>query len=211
MADYLYPNARIAIFAKAPIAGQVKTRMQPELSADQSALLQKNLIQHTINTAQQSHIAPIQFWCSPNTLHPSFQVKEITLKQQTGVDLGERMRNAFINNHNHDFTLLIGTDCPLLSGQHLQQAAHMAHQTDKTTIIPAHDGGYVLIGSSITPCCFENIEWGTEKVLNQSLSALKQHKQAYELIGNLPDLDNYDDFCALPKRLQQQLLPKHST
>lgn len=204
MTEFLYPHASIAIFAKAPILGAVKTRMQPALNKQQSALLQDRLIKHAITTAINSKVAPVQLWCAPNTQHPAFTGHGVELVQQGGADLGERMQAAFQTNQQRDFTLLIGTDCPLLSPEDIQAAASAVCSND-VCIAPAHDGGYVLIASKQVPECFERINWGSEKVLSQSLSALADVGQSYQLLNTLPDLDHPKDLAALPIDLIEQL------
>lgn len=206
MAKHHYPNARIAIFAKAPVTGTVKTRMQPALSEQQSALLQSKLIEHTIKTASNSRVAPVQLWCAPNTRHPAFLRHKATLelKTQQGSDLGQRMQGAFEENKKYDFTILIGTDCPLLSADDFYAAARAILHCD-ICITPAHDGGYVLIASQQTPKCFDNINWGSDEVLTQSLSALNSFDQSSQLLNTLPDLDHPEDFAALPDTLVKQL------
>lgn len=206
MSSYLYPNARIAVLAKAPVAGTVKTRMQPALSEQQSALLQAQLIDHTIATALSSRVAPVQLWCAPDMRHMSFikHRRMLALKQQQGHDLGQRMRAAFQHNQGHDFTLLVGTDCPSLCADDFCAAAYAAQSSD-VCIAPAHDGGYVLIVSRHMPESFENIHWGSEKVLAQSLSALASAQQSVQLLNALPDLDHPEDLLALPAALIAQL------
>lgn len=206
MPEYQYPHARIAIFAKAPVAGRVKTRMQPVLSEQQSAYLQAQLIDRSIDTALDSRVAPVQLWCAPDTQHAAFRqhANKVALQQQQGQDLGQRMQAAFIANQHCDFTLLIGTDCPLLSVQDMRNAA-LAVQTNTVCIAPAHDGGYVLIASGQTPACFEKIHWGTDQVLRQSLSALADAGQKVQLLAALPDLDHPADLAKLPEDIIQQL------
>ncbi len=204
MANYLYPRGRIAIFAKAPIAGTVKTRMTPALRPSECAELQSKLIARSIKTTTQSQLAPVQLWCAPSIQHPAFSQHPVELKQQQGACLGQRMQQAFEDNHKYDFTILIGTDCPLLSIADLSAAAQ-ALQANDVCIGPAHDGGYVLIASREMPKCFENIRWGSDKVLSQSLSALSEAQQSVQLLPPLPDLDHPQDLAALPDNTIQEL------
>jgi len=206
MAKYIYPNARIAIFAKAPVAGTVKTRMQPALSEQQSAQLQDKLVDHTIATAISSQVAPVQLWCAPDMQHPTFikYRNKLELKQQQGSDLGQRMQATFNGNQKYDLTILIGTDCPTLSTDDFFAAARAVQSSD-ICIAPAHDGGYVLIAGQQIPECFENIDWGSAKVLSQSLSALASAQQSVQLLRPLPDLDHPEDLAALPESLIKQL------
>ena len=63
--DYLYPDAVLLIFCKAPIAGQVKTRLIPTLTAEQAAQLHIELSLSTLQRAIQQPLCPVQLWCTP--------------------------------------------------------------------------------------------------------------------------------------------------
>ncbi|PIE36380.1 MAG: hypothetical protein CSA54_04630 [Gammaproteobacteria bacterium] len=209
MADYAYPAARIAIFAKAPVPGQVKTRLQPALTAAQSACLQERLLAHSINTALASQLAPVQLWCAPDTRHSAFQHyrEHVQLLPQCGGDLGQRMQYAFADNACP--TVLIGTDCPALQARHLHRALQAIEQ-HAVCLIPAEDGGYVLIASATQPRCFAHINWGSEQVLAQTLAALRQHRQSVQQLPALADLDTAADLRKLPeiwiKKLRIEML-----
>jgi hypothetical protein len=84
-------------------------------------------------------------------------------------------------------------------------AAARAVQSSDICIAPAHDGGYVLIAGRQIPECLGNIDWGSAKVLSQSLSALASAQQSVQLLRPLPDLDHPEDLAALPERLIKQL------
>lgn len=197
----------IAIMAKAPVAGRVKTRMQPQLTQMESATLQANLISHTLHTCLTSHIAPVQLWCAPNTAHPCFLNYEehVELRTQMDGDLGHRMAHVFETQTDKEFILIVGTDCPLLTPQHLALAGQALDHAD-VALQPATDGGYVLIGGRTTPLCFEHINWGTNQVLAQSTQALESANQSFTLLETTPDLDYYDDLCALPSTLRKKLI-----
>ena len=96
---YKYPDAVLMIFCKAPIAGQVKTRLTTELTAEQAMQVHIELTYRTLQLATGSNLCPVQLWCTPSTDHPFFtasaQTWHVNIQQQKGVDLGERMNNAF--------------------------------------------------------------------------------------------------------------------
>lgn len=208
--SHIHPNAVIAVLGKAPVAGTVKTRMQPHLSPEQSAHLQANLIDYTLNTCLQSRLAPIQLWCAPNATHVCFQAhaQHVELREQATGNLGVKMRDVFQHNAQADWVILIGTDCPQLTPNDLTHATHALPSAD-VIIQPAHDGGYVLIGGRNTPKCFENINWGTDGVFEQTTHALQQHNQTYTALRTLSDLDFFDDLNALPNNIKRTLLTPH--
>ena len=189
----------IQIFAKAPIAGKVKTRMQPELDANQSVELAKKLLHHSCHTANEYGDAEVQLWCAPDTRHSYFQELaekfSLTLFAQQGEHLGQRMINAM--NHALELGLrpmLIGADCPFIDDQYLDTGFTSLDRHD-VVLGPATDGGYVLVGSKAVFAndCFEGIEWGTKDVLQQTLQKLIDDGLSFELLGPLADIDRYQD------------------
>ena len=115
------------IFCKAPVAGWVKTRLMTALTAEQSMRVHIELAQRTLQLAADSRLFPIQLWCAPTTDHAFFteaaQSYPVTLMQQQGDDLGERMHNAFCRAFdNYSRALIIGCDCPSLTAQDLEAA-----------------------------------------------------------------------------------------
>ena len=95
---YLYPQASLAVFCKAPIPGQVKTRLIPDMTAEQAADVHMLLTNRLLSWLVKAELCPITLWCSPDTLHPFFQSCAveygISLKEQKGTDLGGKMQYA---------------------------------------------------------------------------------------------------------------------
>jgi rSAM/selenodomain-associated transferase 1 len=181
---YQYPDAVLMIFCKAPVTGQVKTRLTTELTAEQAMQVHIELTQRTLQLATASNLCPVQLWCTPSTDHAFFtasaQIYPVTLQQQKGDGLGERMNNAFcLALNRYSRALLIGCDCPSLTIQDLEIAITTLNQRRCCVLAPAEDGGYVLIGlNQLHPELFDNISWGTERVLEQTRTRIK-HNNLY--------------------------------
>jgi uncharacterized protein len=205
------PVTAILVFARAPVAGAAKTRLIPALGANGAALLQERMTQRALATAASANIGPIQLWCSPSETHVFFENCQrdagVTLHSQYGRSLGERLRFA----HDAAFDaysriLLIGTDCPMLAAEHLVAAARALSDHD-TTLVPAQDGGYVLLGLS-RPCpeLFHDIDWGTGRVLAQTIARLQQTNRKHFLAAPLWDVDRPEDLlrlgCCLPELVE---------
>jgi rSAM/selenodomain-associated transferase 1 len=196
---YKYPNAVLMIFCKAPIPGQVKTRLMPELTAEQSAELHIELSTKTLRRAIESKLCPVQLWCSPTTDHAFFIASAatypITLRQQQGADLGERMQRAFCSAlADYSHALLMGCDCPSLTGQDLEHALTALTQENELVLAPAEDGGYVLIGlNRPQPELFDNMPWGTERVLDQTRKRIEHYKLRHLELSEQWDLDTPED------------------
>ncbi|MDA1107270.1 MAG: TIGR04282 family arsenosugar biosynthesis glycosyltransferase [Proteobacteria bacterium] len=183
-----FPDAVIMVFAKAPIAGGVKTRLLPVLSATAATELHARLVRHTLATASNAGLCPVQLWCAPATEHPFFkQCAEdfgVTLHAQHGRDLGDRMMHAFDTALRHGKqAIIIGSDCPLLTALDLEAALTALSGGFDAVLGPAQDGGYVLLGlTHVSPVLFENIPWGTSRVLALTRERLQQLQwRAHEL------------------------------
>jgi rSAM/selenodomain-associated transferase 1 len=204
--DYKYPDAVLMIFCKAPVAGQVKTRLTTELTAEQAMRVHIELTQRTLQLATQSNLCPVQLWCAPSTEHPFFTVSaqtwHVILQQQQGRDLGERMNNAFcLAFATYSRALIIGCDCTSLTVQDLEEALTVLNQKSCCVLAPAEDGGYVLIGlNQPHPELFDNIPWGTVQVLEQTRTRINHYNlHHYELkeqwdVDTPKDLERYHAF-----------------
>ncbi len=187
------------VFCKAPIPGQVKTRLIPKLNAEQAAELHIELSIKTIQRAVLSNLCPVELWCTPTIGHDFFIMAEATypllLKLQQGDDLGGRMHRAFcsaLTGYTH--ALLMGCDCPSLTEFDLEQALMALTQGNDIVLAPAEDGGYVLIGlNQPQPGLFTDMPWGTGLVLNETRKRIGRYKlRSYEL-GEQWDLDTPED------------------
>jgi rSAM/selenodomain-associated transferase 1 len=159
----------IAIFAKAPIPHQTKTRLVPLLGAERAASLQAQLTERAVSTATEAGVGPVTLWCAPDATHQSFVDMEcrfeISLFSQQGNELGARMAHAFEVLTPTYPLLLMGTDCPSITASILQDCS-AALQTHALVFLPVEDGGYCLIGAKqLHPTLFDMMPWGTADVM----------------------------------------------
>jgi rSAM/selenodomain-associated transferase 1 len=166
----------VAILAKAPIAGFAKTRLIPVLGARGAAVLQERLIERAVETACAAAIGPVTLWATPDESHPVFQSigarLGITLARQADGDLGARMLAAITAANT--CVLLIGSDCPALTLEHLRTAADVLRDRAPAVVIPAEDGGYALIGvRTPDPALFSDMPWSTPLVMNETRRRLR--------------------------------------
>ncbi len=167
---YLFQEAVIMVFCKAPVPGQVKTRLIPPLTKEAAAELHSALTRKTLTTATQNELCAVQLWCSPTTGHPFFQelnqTYSVELCLQQGTDLGERMHHAFCQTlTKYRQAIIIGCDCPSLTGKDISQALTWLTEGCDCVIAPAEDGGYVLIGlTKPQEQLFKDMPWGTDRV-----------------------------------------------
>ena len=206
-----YPNGRILVFCKAPQAGKVKTRLAKTIGEYAATSVHEYLSQHCLKRFVQFNIAPVELWCAPNTDHDFFQqchdTLGVTLKEQVGDDLGERMSYALNKALQHHFpVILVGTDCPGITSNYLLSAFSEVMQ-NKTVIGPAEDGGYVLLGTKrIQHDIFLDMPWGSSRVCRETILRLTGEVKELPLLW---DVDHVGDLRRLRDSADQlQLAPE---
>jgi uncharacterized protein len=186
----------IAILAKAPVAGLAKTRLIPALGADGVATLAARLIERTVATACAAAIGPVTLWAAPDESDPVFAAIRgrfgVTLACQPDGDLGARMHAAVVAANGP--ALVIGTDCPALTGSHLRAAAEALHGHD-AVLIPVEDGGYVVIGlRKPNEALFSDMAWGLPNVMAETRRRLDSLGLSWRELDPLWDVDTPEDF-----------------
>jgi rSAM/selenodomain-associated transferase 1 len=161
----------IAILAKAPIPGLTKTRLMPALGAHGAAMLQETLTTRAVETATAAQTGRVTLWATPDATHPSFRElavrHNIAVRRQPDGDLGARMLAACQSVSGS--VLVIGTDCPSLVPAYLRMAADALREGCDVVVIPAEDGGYVLIGTRAPqPGLFAAMNWSTDSVMAET-------------------------------------------
>ena len=192
----------VAILAKAPIPGLAKTRLIPAIGAHAAAVLQERLTERSVATALAANVGPVTLWCTPDGTHSTFLKLvarlRITLKPQPQGDLGARMLAASAAYNGP--VLVIGTDCPVLTEADLRGAANALRDGTDVVLIPADDGGYVLIGTrSEQPALFAGIVWGTKTVLAETRARIIENRLVLAERPPLWDVDTESDLARLER------------
>lgn len=196
-----FPAARIMVFAKAPIPGDVKTRLIPRLGKPGAALLHERLTRHALALTANAWLCPVQLWCAPTTEHGFFAACQaefdVSLHAQQGNDLGERMAAAFEHTLlDADYALVIGTDCPSLRKTDLREALTALAAGHDAVLGPAQDGGYVLLGlRRAAHILFEDIAWGGRDVLSDTRERLQQLNWRWHELQTHADVDRPEDLA----------------
>lgn len=193
--------AALIVFIKNPVLGRVKTRIAatagevPALQIYQQLLeITRKQCAHYLGTKYlfySDFIEPLDAW------DPNIFIKKL----QNGNDLGLRMHNAFSEVfQKHSKVIIIGSDCPYLTSQHIEQANSLLDTAD-CVIGPALDGGYYLLGlNNIHERLFQNKNWSSSTVLKDSLVDLKQLNLNYQLMESLEDVDSLEAWNRYQKR-----------
>jgi rSAM/selenodomain-associated transferase 1 len=198
---YLFSDSRILIFAKEPLLGKVKTRLQPELGESGALALHCALITYQVNQLLASNLAPLELWVSSNPRHELFRglVPTSKLFVQQGQDLGQRMDHAFMQTLKSSRTaVIVGADCPSVDADYLTQALSALKGESEAVFGPADDGGYVLVGlRERQPELFRNIPWGTSKVMSETQKHLRVAGLSTRILDSRWDVDRPEDLRRL--------------
>ncbi|MBK9331382.1 MAG: TIGR04282 family arsenosugar biosynthesis glycosyltransferase [Ignavibacteria bacterium] len=185
-------NALI-IFARNPVIGKVKTRLAAEAGNDKAFEIYVKLLYHTYGCTKNIP-------CEKYLYLTDFKDEDLfdenyRQELQSGKDLGEKMKNAFndLKRSGFEKILLIGTDCPELNAEILNQAFDKLDEAE-FVLGPAKDGGYYLIGlKENSDSLFENISWSTNEVLEQTIKKIDSISKNYSLLEQLSDIDDLSD------------------
>jgi uncharacterized protein len=210
----------MAIMTKAPQAGRVKTRLVPPLTPDEAAVLNKCFLRDTATAISvccggglRPPGAPLQ--CSAIAVYTPIGAEsayidilppDFWLLPQRGDKFGERLYFAVedLFKCGFDSVCLIDSDSPTVPAENFAEAVELLSATeDRVVLGPSDDGGYYLIGvKKPHRHLFEQIDWSTERVLNQT------KQRATELgveVKLLPTGYDVDDEASL-RRLCNELL-----
>jgi rSAM/selenodomain-associated transferase 1 len=190
----------IALLAKAPIPGFAKTRLIPALGAHGAATLQELLTEQAVAMAVAAETGLVTLWAAPDCKHPTLleltRRFPVALQEQPEGDLGARMLAAIEAAEGP--VLVIGTDCPHLVPSHLRDAAQALRAGSDVAIIPADDGGYVLIGlRRPQPDLFTGMTWSHDQVMARTRERIAQRKLSLREFSSLPDIDEPEDLPLL--------------
>lgn len=193
-----HPDSVILIFSKAPVAGRVNTRLLPHITPEQAASLHEELARDRLQMCTTAGLCDVQLWCSPNTRHAFFcncrRQYAVQLYAQHGKDLGERMSyalKAMLGEYKK--IIIIGTDAPALGIDAIDAAINQLESRD-IVLVPAEDGGYVLIGASTHhDDLLVDVPWGTENVLTSTVRNIEGLGLEYSLLGKCWDVDRPED------------------
>lgn len=184
----------IVVFGRDPTAGNVKTRLIPELGETGAAELYAAFLADTLARCMTFEEHDLSFWLADA---PSRELDlEVRIEVQRGEDLGARMAHAIATElATHERVIVIGSDSPTLPTSYIA-AADRRLATHDLVLGPSADGGYYLIGAT-RPIddVLREIDWSTARVLEQTIARSKHLRVA--LLSPWYDVDTPDDLRLL--------------
>ena len=195
---------RLIVFTRYPEPEKTKTRLIPALGAEGAAKLQLQLTEHAITEVKKltKEISTAVYYAGGSQeLMKSWLGNDLNYCPQHEKDLGNRMKLAFEDSVKLGFSraVIIGIDCPDLNIEVIANAFESLDEND-LVLGEASDGGYYLIGlKKIIPELFQDIPWGTNKVLSKTRIIAQQLKLNTAILPVLSDIDRPEDLTLWEK------------
>jgi rSAM/selenodomain-associated transferase 1 len=191
----------VALLARAPVAGHVKTRLIPRLGAELAAELHVRMVHHTLATLALARVGPVELWCGADGDRSLFEACRrklgVPLHMQPEGDLGQRMSAIAVQVlARAKGVIMVGTDAPSIQPGDLVEAGQALADGHDAVVGPAEDGGYYLIGlTRHAPELFAGIDWGTPAVLMQTrvrLLGLRWRTHELQVRWDVDTPEDYD-------------------
>ncbi|TNJ43834.1 TIGR04282 family arsenosugar biosynthesis glycosyltransferase [Tamlana fucoidanivorans] len=185
----------VIVFVKNLKLGKVKTRLAKTIGDLGAFEVYTELVKVTEKATKQLE-TDVRVYFSDAIVASKWSHAKKAVQQ--GVDLGERMQNAFQKGFNDGYKhiVLIGSDLPEITEHHLRDGLQKLKHHD-VVFGPAQDGGYYLIGlSEMHECIFKNKPWSQSNLLRETLDELHVKQAKIATLVTLNDIDTFDDLKA---------------
>jgi hypothetical protein len=209
--DKTHENLLLVVVAKAPVPGQVKTRLIPHLTSAEAADLYRCFLEDRIIAMNSLRGVDLAIAYTPSDargMFAPFSRNEFSLFPQKGKDLGERLSHIFEEKlaDGYDAVSIIDSDSPDLPPSNVQESFKRL-LSDQADVVfgPCHDGGYYLVGMRKPhPQLFCDISWSTETVLANTLETAKKMGVKTNLLPWWNDLDTFEDLILFYNKYKNQ-------
>ncbi len=203
----------LLIFARYPRLGRVKTRLRSRYDDSQILALHRAFLLDTLEWTAPLKVRRFLFLadCTPeesDLLAASDSLfAAVELRVQRGGDLGERMWNAYRTARPGARRLVfLGSDTPALAPQTVRAGFDQLRR-HPVVIGPSSDGGYYLLGlAEPRPELFQDIPWGTSRVLQETVGRLRRPE--YRLLPLCSDIDTPEDLERLEREWPVSAAPR---
>lgn len=212
-------RGRLAVFAKAPWAGRVKTRLCPPLALEQAASLYASMLDDVLEVSVGfARELGLEAWLhfEPEEARAEFAARSplgFQLETQRGPDLARRMANAFARaaEAGCERMLLRGSDSPGLDFETVVDALGRLDAGADLVLTPDQGGGYALIGLKKPRNALFEVAMSTTSVLDETLARARALGLSTALTRASFDIDQVGDLSrveALPAARSSVLCPR---
>lgn len=160
----------IILFAKAPVSGNVKTRLIPALSSNEAADLHRAFVSDLLLRFEDLHWADLELHTDSDT--DAWPTVEVPRKLQISGSLGLRMLHSLEQamRAGRPSATIVGADAPTLPADYLEQ---LVNASSDVALGPTDDGGFYAIRARRTdPKMFDGVTWSRTDTLQRTIEAL---------------------------------------
>jgi len=190
----------LIVFTRFPQPGLTKTRLIPALGAKGAADLQRKMAEYTFSQCcelanKRKLSMTVHYEGGDERALLGWIPSSMLCRPQIKGSLGERLAHSFASSFSEGRArvIIVGSDCPFITPEILADGFDLLLDND-LVIGPAHDGGYYLIGlSKPEQLLWTDIDWGTEKVLQQTIEIARNRGLKLALLPSLADIDRPED------------------
>jgi rSAM/selenodomain-associated transferase 1 len=188
----------IAVFAKAPVPGRVKTRLAVAIGANEAARLYRDMVSILLQRLlEAANRLASDLEIHTDTPTDAWTAHTVTSRLQISGDLGARMLHALDSGlaAGRPQVLILGGDVPSVPISHLETL--LAAPSD-VALGPAEDGGYYAIACRRThPQMFAGVEWSTPAACRQTAAACRQAGLSVSFGPEWFDIDEPSDLARI--------------
>lgn len=191
-------STAILLFLKAPVPGQVKTRLAANIGAQAATDVYEILVQSQLQRLPREYALEIHFTpASAGSRLATWLGDTRNYYPQVDGNLGDRLKHAvkaaFARGARE--VICIGADCPSLLLTHFVKARDQLRSNENAVVLgPTTDGGYYLIGlRQPNDALFENVRWSTAHTLNDTRLQARKAKLNVYTLETMPDVDDIED------------------
>ena len=208
-------KSALIVFAKVPEAGKVKTRLTTLLSPEWAARLYESFLLDALDLYCSLNIDVRLYFSSPVEKIPErFRLESLSLHEQKGPGLGERMATAFVETFiaGYERAIIIGTDHPTLPVSFIEQAFELLKDPHHVVIGPSDDGGYYLLGmSEFYSALFKDMTYSHDQVFSQTMERAANTDASLHVLPAWYDVDDPNALKRLIKEMAGSSLPLKRT
>jgi len=194
----------IAIFARAPIPGKVKTRLAGAIGAEAAASLYAAMLRDTLSLAKQARSEVSVVYTPQDAFDPGpYSLRQYwqgARQPQINGDLGDRMLACIgqLQAAGAEQVVLIGSDSPDLPSSFIDEAFTVLHRS-QLVVGPATDGGFYLLGAAglVPDELLQGVAWSTASTLSQVTANARRLGQSLEVLPQWNDVDTIKDLQRL--------------
>jgi rSAM/selenodomain-associated transferase 1 len=194
----------LAVMAKAPVAGQVKTRLCPPLVPAEAAALARCFLLDRLEQLGELSDADGLVAFAPKEREPEMRSvlpAGARLVPQEGADLGARLDRVLTDllAEGYAAALAVDADSPTLPTAYLRRACAVLRDPAIDVVVgPCEDGGYYLIGlRAPAPALFRDMPWSTAAVTQETLARAGRLGLRLALLPSWFDVDRGEDLARL--------------